>query len=285
MSDNAKTIDTLVDDIYTLMNTGKKNPNQEWLMSFGMAVMDGVKRQMWMSSAPKRGALRMSNVGKPCVRALWYDVNGTHDPEPLTPQTRLKFMMGDIVEALLLYLAREAGHEVKDQQREIEIDGVKGHLDAVIDGELVDVKSTSSYGMKKFKDGTLAEDDPFGYVGQISGYGNALGKSQGTFLAFDKSNGELATYTHEGLEDTSARIKMVKDALAQPEPPERGFEAVKDRASNRQKLGINCSYCPHKYECWADKNLELKFRSGKPVFLLEEEETAVESKDRETYGF
>lgn len=262
-----KTIDTLVADIYNLVNTGKKKPDQEALFALGSTVMDAVKRQLWMATSDMPGRLRMSNIGKPCSRSLWYDVNGDDKVESLSPETRLKFMIGDIVEALVVYLAKEAGHSVTDQQAEIEMEGIKGHIDCVIDDELVDIKSASSFAMKKFKNGTLPDDDPFGYISQISGYGNALGKKRGTFLAFDKSSGELATYTHSQLENTELKIKEVKAAVALPEPPDRCFETIKDRQTSRQKLGVNCSYCSHKHTCWAGE-LDLKFRSGRPVFFV-----------------
>ena len=262
-----KTIDTLVADIYNLVNTGKKKPDQEALFALGSTVMDAVKRQLWMATSDMPGRLRMSNIGKPCSRSLWYDINGDDKVESLSPETRLKFMIGDIVEALVVYLAKEAGHSVTDQQAEIEMEGIKGHIDCVIDDELVDIKSASSFAMKKFKNGTLPDDDPFGYISQISGYGNALGKKRGTFLAFDKSSGELATYTHSQLENTEIKIKEVKAAVALPDPPDRCFETVKDRQTSRQKLGVNCSYCSHKHTCWAGE-LDLKFRSGRPVFFV-----------------
>ncbi len=269
MSEAKKNIDTLVDDIYQLLENGNKKPNQEALFGLAASIMDSVRRQLWVSAnGSKGGSLRMSNIGKPCTRSLWYDINGDDEAEKLRPETKLKFMMGDIVEALLLYLAKEAGHEVTEQQAEIEIDGIKGHIDAIIDGELVDVKSSSSFGMKKFKNGTLPNDDPFGYIDQISGYGNALGKTTGTFLAFDKSSGELATYTHRKLSDTASRIDKVKRDTSGESPPHRAFSAVPDKQTGGKKLNVNCSYCSHKKTCWSDPGLVTKFRSGRPVFLV-----------------
>ena len=252
---------------YTSLSTLEKRPDQEALFALGSTVMDAVRRQLWMATSDMPGRLRMSNIGKPCSRSLWYDINGDDAAESLSPQTRLKFMIGDIVEALVIYLAKEAGHSVTDQQAEIEMKGIKGHIDCVIDDELVDIKSASSFAMKKFKNGTLPDDDPFGYISQISGYGNALGKKRGTFLAFDKSSGELATYTHSQLENTEIKIKEVKAAVELPDPPDRCFETVKDRQTGRQKLGVNCSYCSHKQTCWRGE-LDLKFRSGRPVFFV-----------------
>ena len=268
MKANDKQIDTLVEDIYSLLDNGTKNPDRGSLYGMAAAMMEAVRRQLWSPTSERKPTLRMSNIGKPCTRSLWYDMNGDEQSENFSPQTRLKFVMGDLVEALILYLAKEAGHEVTDQQKEVQIDGIKGHLDAVIDGQLVDVKSTSSYGMRKFKDGTLPDDDPFGYIDQMSGYGNALGKDSGTFLAFDKSSGELTTYTHTELSDTSHRIDFVKQEMERVDPPDRPFKSVLDKSSRRQKLGVNCSYCSHKTTCWADVGLDLKFRSGRPVFFL-----------------
>ena len=264
-----KTIDTLVEDINTLVGSGTKNPDKGALFAFASTVMDSVRRQLYVSSMERRaGSLRMSNIGKPCTRSLWYDINGDKDAELLRPETKIKFMMGDIVEALLIYLAQEAGHKVTNQQAEIEIEGIKGHIDSFIDGELVDIKSSSSYGMKKFKNGTLPDDDPFGYIDQISGYANAFKKKQATFVAFDKSTGEIATYTHTKLSDTAAKIKKVKADTSMEEPPERAFAAVHDKQSGGKKLGVNCSYCSHKSTCWAVPGIDTKFRSGRPVFLV-----------------
>ena len=262
-------INTLVDDIYSLLENGTKSPSQEHLFAMASNIVDSMKKQLWVGTMPRgKGKLRMSNIGKPCTRSLWYDINGDDNKEKLTSETKLKFIVGDIVEAVILYLVKESGHVVTDQQKEIEIDGIKGHLDAVIDGELVDVKSSSSYGMRKFKEGTLPQDDPFGYCSQISGYANALGKKSGTFLAFDKSAGDLAVYTYKDLEDSNKRIKKVIADTSCKKPPKRAFETVTERKTNKQKLGVNCSYCSHKNTCWEDVGLDLQFKSGRPVFYV-----------------
>jgi hypothetical protein len=268
-----KTIDTLVPDIYKLLDNGTTSPNQEYLFAMASNIVDSLKKQLWVGTRPSgKGKLRMSNIGKPCTRSLWYDINGDEQSEKLTSETKLKFIVGDVVEAVILYLVKESGHEVTDQQKEIEIDGIVGHIDAVIDGELVDVKSSSSYGMRKFKEGTLPQDDPFGYCSQISGYANAMGKKTGTFLAFDKSAGDLALYTYKDIEDSTDRIKKVRADTTCEEPPERAFNAVLEKKTGKKKLGINCSYCSHKKTCWDDVGLEIKFKNGRPLFYVTEEE-------------
>ena len=56
---------------------------------------------------------------------------------------------------LLLFFVRLSGHKVEAEQKEVKVDGIVGHMDCVIDGEVVDVKTASGYAFKKFKNKTL----------------------------------------------------------------------------------------------------------------------------------
>ena len=79
--------------------------------------------------------------------------------ETISPSTRVKFLYGDILESLVLQLARDAGHEVSDEQKSVEWKhdssgySVRGRIDAVIDGVVVDVKSVTKMSERKFHDG------------------------------------------------------------------------------------------------------------------------------------
>ena len=87
-------INTLVDDIYSLLENGTKSPSQEHLFAMASNIVDSMKKQLWVGTMPKgKGKLRMSNIGKPCTRSLWYDVNGDEQAEQLSPQTKLKFIL------------------------------------------------------------------------------------------------------------------------------------------------------------------------------------------------
>ena len=55
-------------------------------------------------------------------------------------------------------------------------------MDCKIDGEVVDVKSASAMSFKKFKNGTLYEDDPFGYIAQLAGYEHNEGTNNGRIV-------------------------------------------------------------------------------------------------------
>ena len=78
---------------------------------------------------------------------------------------------------------------------------IVGHMDGRIDGTLMDVKSTSSYSFKKFKDGTLVDNDAFGYIDQLKAYAKSQGDTKIAWLAMDKQNGHL-TWLEYDLENT-----------------------------------------------------------------------------------
>ena len=102
------------------------------------------------NSYSAKGRMRLSAVGRE-DRKLWYEYQG-YDRPNLTTSNRMRCGFGHVLEALILLLVREAGHTVEDCQKKVTVNGVDGHIDCVIDGELVDVKSASPYGFKKFND-------------------------------------------------------------------------------------------------------------------------------------
>jgi len=109
-------------------------------------------------------------MGPRCPKALWHSIHTPHLAQPLPPWAQIKYGYGHIIEALVITLAKAAGHEVTGEQDAIVFDGSKVIVTVFIDGNLVDVKSASSFGFKKFKDKSIATDDPFGYLDQLDGY-------------------------------------------------------------------------------------------------------------------
>ena len=266
-----KTIDTLIPDIEALFSGHECS--DELLDQFAETLKSQIKENFKRYGEKRKGYLRMSNIGKPCGRFLWYETRD-YEPEPLTPATKFKFLYGHILESLVIYLAKEAGHEVADEQKRVEVDGIKGSLDCIIDGVLVDVKSASTYSFKKFKDGTLADNDPFGYLPQIAGYRKAVEAERTGFLAIDKTLGHLCFYEPESLPEPSDVISKARAAVNSENPPERISGAlVADGKSGNMKLSAGCSYCGYKQECYKDSNdgkgLRTFLYSNGPVFLAE----------------
>lgn len=254
---SAKTIETLVPDIYSLLGVDPHEVDPKRAESLGTIIADVVAKRLAEDDNKPRKTLRMSNLGKG-DRQIWYELNGNLKTEPLPPATKLKFLFGDIWEAIVLFLAKEAGHEVTHEQEEVVVDDIVGHMDAVVDGVVVDVKTASKFAFKKFKDGTLQENDAFGYYEQLAGYAHALGGIDGAWLAVEKEQGHLALLhaPKEELQSLNikARIEHLKAVVANPEPPERCYPDEEMGKSGNRVLGVNCSYCPFKFECWKDSN-------------------------------
>lgn len=219
----------------------------------------------------------MSNVGKPCERQLWYDINAKSEAQPLPPEAFMKFLYGDLTELLLLYLCEVSGHDVQGTQDTQEIEGIKGHRDAVIDGTVTDVKSASAYSFKKFQEHRLEEDDAFGYVDQLQSYLHAgqsddkvRDKDRAAFLVLDKVLGHICLDIHEKNNVSYPAIyRHKKEVVNSPEIPPRGFEPTPDGKSGNQKLGVQCSYCDFKYLCHPD--LRTFIYSSGPTFLTQVE--------------
>ena len=282
-----KTIDTLVQDIFSVIE-GKGGWDATVSEFFKETVSSAVDVRL---SPPKeedgrsRGGLRLSNMGTPCTRKLWYTCNtdqegGSIEREPLPPHTRLKFLYGDILEALLISLAKAAGHRVEGTQTQLHVAGIKGHRDCVIDGITVDVKSASSYSFNKFRDGRLREDDPFGYVSQLSSYVYA-GRSDttvechptlGAFLVVDKTLGHICLdmydFGHE-IDTKEEDFEEIKRLVSMSTPPPRAYEDQEEGKSGNMKLGVSCSYCEFKQGCWPGLRTFLSSRG--PVFLTKVE--------------
>ena len=264
-----KTIDTLVEDIYDVVST-----KGGWDATITEFTVNGFADLFRSRFEVEQGAggdgLRMSRMGSPCRRKLWYEVNSPDEGQSLPANTLLKFIAGDVWEQLLLSLAIAAGHDVRGMQDELEIAGIKGHRDAVIDGITVDVKSAAPFSFNKFRKGDIRSDDPFGYITQLGAYVEAghradesVHPTRGAFLVVDKVTGDLHLHVEDFQPeelDKTAFFERTKEMVANPEPPERSFAPVLSgyrkggvfHPDGNTKLGTNCSYCPFKRRCWPE---------------------------------
>jgi len=272
-----KTLDTIVEDIYGLFeNPDTFNPTEEQIDAFGKRLAAHITTRVGEKRTPKNGTgLRGSALGTDCDRKSWYE-NHTEDfpPIPIPPNKRLSFLYGDIIEEMLLFLVEQAGHTVSGAQDTIEVDGIIGHRDCIIDGVTVDVKSSASFGMAKFKDHELSNNDPFGYLHQLSFYlegsqndPTLTERDYGAFLVMDKQHGHLVvdTYHKSELPEIQPRIAAKRVQVDKPSMPLRLYSAEPDGSSGNMKLGTVCSYCNFHDHCWP--NLRTFLYSNGPRFL------------------
>lgn len=264
-----KSIHTLVPDIYDLVG-GTNGISSILSSNMGVDIADAIQRSLGQQ---QRRGLRLSGLGPSCRKALWHSIRTPELAEPIPPYAKIKFCYGHIIEHLILGLAKAAGHEVTGEQDALDVDGVVGHRDAVVDGCIVDVKSTSPMGFLKFRDKTIRQDDPFGYLVQLDGY--VCGsmddplvriKDRGYILAVDKTLGHLCLYEHITSEESiRERIRDYRTIVSSDRPPACTCETVPDGKSGNIKLGVRASYSPFKYVCHPQLRTFL-YASG-PVYL------------------
>ena len=274
-------IHKLIPDIHKLLEKGKDEINEEHVQEFFNALREDMEVYFSPVKESRNGRLRMSSIGKR-DRQLWYEFNDK-SPRKIKGQQKLRFFFGNLVESFLLFLAQEAGHKVTDRQKEVKLEGIKGHIDARIDGMIVDVKSASEFGFRKFKQQKLKEEDPFGYIGQLSGYVQAEGDEEGYFLAYNKNTAEMVLVDLDELlmVDASQRIKDLKKIMKRKTAPEKCYPDKPEGKMGNRSLNTNCTFCDYRYECWSDANngegLRVFDYANKPIYLTHvEKEPTVE---------
>jgi len=256
---NQKQLNTLVPDIYELLenlSNGEPLPITEEALDKTMASMKEAILH-WATPRPRDTdfTVRMSNVGKPS-RQMWFEKRDPNGRGSVDGATQIKFLYGHVLEEIVLMLVRMAGHNVTDEQKEVVVDGIVGHMDCKINGQVVDVKSASKFAFNKFKNGTLSSDDPFGYLGQLAGYEKAEGTDDGGFLVINKESGELCMYVPDDLDkpNIETKIHTLLDELKLDTPPELCYNPIPDGKKGNMQLPKGCSWCKYKYECHKDAN-------------------------------
>ncbi len=248
-----KTVDTLVVDIeklFTQISKGKELKLPKKKVDKLMVGLEGALRG-WATPRAQSSGLRMSNVGRP-NRQLWYDIKADATQEEISPAVMFRFLYGHVVEELLLFFVDLAGHKVEMQQAEVDVCGLKGHIDSIIDGVVIDVKTASDFSFKKFKDGRLSESDPFGYLAQLAGYEHGLKRQGGGFLVANKSTGELCLFKPNDLElpNIENRIATVRAELEKNTPPTTRCHPIIDKGKGGNRgLHNSCKWCSHKVAC------------------------------------
>lgn len=265
-----KKVSDVEQDIYTKLDSSvDHDPSPELAAGYAMRIGgEMAKATQPRSRDREHGKLWASDLGETCNRKTYYKFNDQDKAIPLMGHTKFKFLYGNILEEAALYLAEEAGHTVEYAQERVEYDfdgewKVSGRIDAVVDGTLIDVKSTSSFGYKKYsKEGITSANDAFGYLYQLGYYHHHndfdIKNDEAGFLWIDKQNGHLlynnATYHLPTKQDLDMRLNTIANTLRQRGAPARTISDVPEGKSGNRKLDIKCSYCDFRKHCWRDAN-------------------------------
>lgn len=264
-------IQKLIPDIYNTI-TSKSG----WFTTeMSQLLADDIALRLKSSLGEERepSKLRLSQMGDRCPRQLWYSIHHPELAQDFKGWERIKFAYGHILEALAITLAKASGHSVTGEQDELELDGVKGHRDCVIDGCIVDVKSSTTLGMQKFKDGTLWQDDKFGYLDQLDGYAVAsledplvTVKDKAYILAIDKQLGHMVLYEHVIREQhIRDRISRYREIVSRDVPPPCECGTVAEGSSGNIRLDTKASYSNFKFVCFP--NLRTAISPKGPIYF------------------
>ena len=255
-----KTLDTLCYDIeQTLLGYGGWDEAASEI--FGKDLQQVSYDRFHKPSEPRK-YLSLSSIGTPCDRKLWYKVNSPEKGEKLNAESIGTFFYGDMIEALVIALAKAAGHDVQGEQTKLNVHGIIGHRDCIIDGVTVDVKSASKYSFQKFAGHNLREDDPFGYISQLSSYVYAgrddplvTNKSTGAFLVVQKDRFKLCLDKYDFTEELKHKEQEMLRAktLVKGILPETRLDTVpQSKTSPNTMLGTQCNYCEFRKICWPE---------------------------------
>lgn len=295
----AKTIDTLVADIYNLLD----KPNKE--MEFDIErqaklgsrivrhIVDEIRDPDRTDRNPNE--IYVTQLTSNCEAKNWYSIFGNKVDPPIPRETvkgdnRFKFLYGDLIEEAVLYLAEMAGHTVEYQQERLSIPIertefiLSGRIDAVIDGWLVDVKSMEQYSFARIvKD---EYEDKWGYYDQLGMYWHMMNEMRASdilceypaikgvaILAVNKTNGKV--HLHKlpkwvGPENYEEFFEFKLPAMLNGTPlvtPWRRTPELTTKSGN-EVLAAKCSYCPYKIPCFAAHGgLEIYAYSDGPTFI------------------
>ncbi len=266
-------MNTLIDRINMYLSQaaeGKAEITDDIIKEFGTAC----RKILIDAFTPREDSTtdhRISAIGRP-VCQQWFNAFDPDVRAPIDHVQKMKFLIGDLSEALMVAIIKGAGVVVEAEQEPVTADlgdgvTINGQLDVVIEGKVYDIKTASPYAFThKFAaaDGfsKIIEDDPFGYVAQ--GYLYAEGKQLpfGGWIALNKSTGQWALCSPPRV-DTSykkAALKQAKDnatAIIEKRPFKRCFEPEEEtfykKKTGNMRLAMTCGYCAYKEACWGDQ--------------------------------
>ncbi len=272
-----------IQDFMSQAVQGDTNVSLSSLDAFVEECKEAAKRQLSREKGDWR--IRMSGIGRPVCQQI-LDKRGIK--EEMEYNSMFRFLFGDFTESILMLVMREAGVDIVDYQKSVELDiaghKVKGTLDVIIRDEVGiekvwDIKSASDWAFKnKFTNyggyEKMKEDDPFGYLMQGFLYSEASGLPFGGWIVVNKSSGEVAVVEAADWsgEDKKHYLQLAENRiqiLVQDNPE---FVRIKDVFETHKKDGTvvrtgnkvltrQCQLCGFRKHCWPDAQLHARVTS------------------------
>lgn len=252
-------------------NTGAPGMSEEIIEEAGEALKK-ILRTTFNETRSTEFRISMSNLGQPTCKLQMERDKAPKEKHPYS--FRMKMLIGDVTELVLRAVIKGSGIKIDatDQKVQLDVNGAKvnGRYDDKINGGITDTKSASSWSYRnKWSQGFdgLLKDDPFGYVGQLLGYGIADKSRASGWFVVNKETGEImfvpAKDTPESRKAFMEKAENTIFTLIDPSIPfKRCFEDEPEYfrkvPTGNRKLCNQCTFCDYKYSCWPG----LQYRSA-----------------------
>ena len=253
---------------------------EDLIEQFGEDCKDSLRKQL---SSRGDFRVRMSGLGRPLCQQKMEKKGHTQE---MAYNDIMRFLMGDLVEAVAVFVMKAAGVNVVDTQRQCELElagnNVKGTLDIILDDgqeKVWDIKSTSPWSFDNKFSGrggydVIKEDDPFGYIMQGYLYSEAQDMPFGGWIAINKSSGEWDFVEAPDdqkedreayLADARSRVESLEkdDTFKIPfEETDESYTLKGEKIFTGNKLmPKTCTFCSFKEKCWPKAVYEEKVTS------------------------
>lgn len=222
----------------------------------GAAAVQAVTRSF--TSNKRSFTLRASNIGRPSCM-LHLESKGTPKEQP-SYNNKMRFLIGDLTEQYAILILKASGVNIESIGGEVELGGLIGHYDVVIDGKIWDIKSASDWSfrnkMNSFE--SIQNGDTFGYIAQGVFYQVGLGKPFGGWIVINKSSGEwnVIEFPHDDkaiIDKALDTISETRAIIAGTSPPkffEDEEETFYKKKTGNRLLNNTCGFCDFKQHCF-----------------------------------
>jgi hypothetical protein len=219
------------------------------------------------------------------ARRLWFMRQFPDVAEDFNINTRMTFIQGHLLEAVVILFLKEAGVEIEQTQTSGKAKygewEVSGTIDVIIDGKIWDIKAVNGWSFKsKFKDAiSLAQNDGYGYIEQAATYELTHKLPFGGWIVVNREAGEIKVIDADPIREVFPKVREeIQEKLSKAygaDMPSQCYnfvwETYKKNKTGRIVADSRCSRCPFNDKCFPNFKRENK-SNGLTIIIQEKEE-------------
>lgn len=251
--------------------------NEELMKLAGSSIEKAIRRTL--SEEPNRPfSFRLSSIGRPLCQLQKEKLGEKGLPN--TYSFPIKMLYGAIVESLLMFVLREAGLNVEEEQGNVKLPiqvntwasdkvceehtlEIPGTFDLIIDGKVWDIKSCSPFVFENYAVNYeyFKQHDNLGYIPQLYGYAAARNIPAGGWIFVNKATGEIKflecpDYQKNEKKEALGLIQKNSEALFNSVEFKRCFTAKNEffrrTPTGNMVLAPPCTFCRFRNTCWPE---------------------------------